>query len=370
MNKIIMKSIIPEAQCQEVENILNKKHLQDSKKLNISKKEKYIKKDSNTFCFASAKNIGLNEIKEIINEDKDNVTDSDNEKSNEENNNNNNEINNDDDKYIDNNDKNIPGLEELISVMHKTTKNDLYKYYSNNNNELNNISQQIYNIDKSLLYNEMEINVMYIIDNNGRKSNDVHNINFIKFLKNLTMQEEENEIIKINETKEYIYTDDFNITKYILNNNETNNINNNSYNYQICILFNNTLENKTINNHSLIKNMDVIRSNDNVYLYIFIIPISDEFWKIEFRINGKKKDEFSYRLKYLLENNFLNCYILSIRNDFSYIIYHLKILLSLLQDLICNIKKDINDKKLLNKLHGIHSEEILKRMNIFKSIDF
>ena len=31
MNKIIMKSIIPEAQCQEVENILNKKHLQDSK---------------------------------------------------------------------------------------------------------------------------------------------------------------------------------------------------------------------------------------------------------------------------------------------------------------------------------------------------
>ena len=369
MNKIIMKSIIPEVQCEEVESILNKKHIQENKKINSSKKDKYIKKDSNTFCFASSPNIGLNEIKELENEDKDNFTDSDNEKNNNEDNNNNNEINNDDDKYIDNDDKNTPNLEELISIMHNKTKNDLYKYYSNNINDINNISHQIYNIDKSFLYNEIEINVMYIIDNNDKKSlENFHNSQFIKFLKTLTMQEEENTLMKVNEPNEFIYTDNFNISKYILNNNEINN-NNNSNNYQIYIIFNNTLENRTTNDDSLIMNIDVMSSYEQAYLYIFIIPISDEFWKIEFRINSKKKDEYAFRLKYLLENNFLNSYILSIRNDFSYIVYHLKLLFSLLQDLMCNIKKDLNDKKLLNKLRGIHNEEILKRMKIFKSIN-
>jgi hypothetical protein len=250
--------------------------------------------------------------------------------------------------------------------MHKTTKNDLYKYYSNNNNELNNISQQIYNIDKSLLYNEMEINVMYIIDNNGRKSNDVHNINFIKFLKNLTMQEEDNYLIKVNEQREFIYRDNFNVTKYILNDkNQKSNTN-----YQICLIFNNTLENKNINNNSLITNIDVINNSDKIYLFIFIIPISDEFWKIEFKINSKKKDEFANKLKEIIEEHFLNCYILSVRNDFSFIVYYFKIIFSLLQDLMCIIKNDIKDKKLLTKLNGIKHEEILNRMNIFKSINF
>ena len=366
MSKIIMKSIIPESQCQEVENILNKKHSQDNKKV-FSIKEKYMKKDTNTFCFASTPNIALNEIKELENEDKDNFSGSEGENNNEENNIEN-EENNYEGKFIDeNNDKNIPNLEELISVMHNQTKNNLYKYYSNNINERNNISHEINNIDKSDIYNEIEINVMYIINYNKKKSGDVHTTNFMKFLKILTSQEDETSFYRINEQKEFIYTDNFNISKYILNDNLQNNNQNN--NYQICLIFNNTLENKAINNSSLSMNIDVLNNNEKIYLFLFIIPISNEFWKIEFKVNSKKKDEFFIKLKNILENNFLNCYILSIRNDFSYIVYHLKLLISLLQNLICIIKKDINDKKILNKLQGIKYEEIFKRINLFKSIN-
>ena len=46
MNKIIMKSLIPEAQYLEVESILNKKLLHEKKKkINASNKGKFIKKD-------------------------------------------------------------------------------------------------------------------------------------------------------------------------------------------------------------------------------------------------------------------------------------------------------------------------------------
>ena len=116
-------------------------------------------------------------------------------------------------------------------------------------------------------------------------------------------------------------------------------------------------------------NIDVLNHNEKIYLFIFIIPISDEFWKIEFKLNSKKKDDIFNKLKNILENNFLNCYIFSIRNDFSYIVYHLKLLILLLQNLICIAKKDINDKKLVNKLQGIKYEEIWKRINLFKSIN-
>ena len=368
MNKIIMKSLIPENQCKEVENILNKKHSEDNKKI-FSVKEKYIKKNTNTFCFASTPNIALNEIKELENEDKDNLSDSDSEKNNkEEKNNNDNEDNNDDGKYVDNDDKNNPNLEELISIMHSKTINDSYKYYSNSINDLNNISHQINNIDKSIIYNEMEINVMYIINyNNTNNLDNIHFKNFMKFLNILSSQEEEINFMRINDNNEFIYTDNFNITKYVINNNSQKH--NQNYNYEICLIFNNTLQNKTINNSGITTNINIFNNNDKVYLYIFIIPISQEYWKIEFKFNSKKKDEFLEKIKYILDNNFLNCYILSIKNDFSYIVHHLKILISLLQDLICLIKKDINDKKLLTKLQGIKHEEILERINLFKSIN-
>ena len=363
INKKIMKSLIPEAQCKEVENILNIKHSQENKKI-ITKKEKYIKKDSNTFCFASTPNIALNEIKEAENEDKDNFSDSENDKNNFEDNNNENEDNIDDSKYIDNDGQNVPNLEELISVMHNKTTNDCYKYYSNNINETNNISHQINNIDKSSLYNEIEINVMYIIYNNDKKNpENIQNTNFIKFLKALTIQEEEFNLLKINDQKEYIYADNFNIINYVINNSAQSN------NYPICLIFNNTLQNKTMNNNSIIMNLDFINNNDKIYLFIFIIPVSEEFWRIEFKINSKKKDDYMNRLKYTLENNFLKYYILSIKNDFSYIVYHLKILFSFLQNFACILKKDINDKKVLNKLQGIKYDETLNRMNIFKSIN-
>ena len=366
LSKIIMKSFIPEKEVKDVENILNIKHSKDSQKI-TSIKEKYIKSDSNTFCFASSPNIALNEIKELENEDKDNLSDSENDKNNIEDKDSYNE-DNDIGKYIDNDDKNIPNLEELISVMHSKTINDSYKYYSNSINDLNNISHQINNIDKSIIYNEMEINVMYIINyNNTNNLDNIHFKNFMKFLNILSSQEEEINFMRINDNNEFIYTDNFNITKYVINNNSQKH--NQNYNYEICLIFNNTLQNKTINNSGITTNINIFNNNDKVYLYIFIIPISQEYWKIEFKFNTKKKDEFLEKIKYILDNNFLNCYILSIKNDFSYIVHHLKILISLLQDLICLIKKDINDKKLLTKLQGIKHEEIFERINLFKSIN-
>ena len=71
----------------------------------------------------------------------------------------------------------------------------------------------------------------------------------------------------------------------------------------------------------------------------------------------------------MIEMNFLRSYFLSIKNNFGYIIYHLKILLSLLQDLICNIKNDIKDNKLKNRLTGIQHEEMFEIIQMFKSIN-
>ena len=362
MSKIIMKSIVPETQYNEVEKILNKKHEQESHKFYSSfDKEKFNKNDTNTntFCYASTPNIAaLKEIKEIENEDKD-KDNLDNEKND----------NIEDNKYI-NDEKYTPNLEELISIMHNKTKNNEYRYYSNNINDLNNISHIINNIDKSIMYNELEINVMYLIESKDKK-HGIYSTNFIKFLKKLTMQDEEYNFINQNkkqkEQKEYTSTGNFNVTKFILNDFPLKNRINTINNYQICLIFNNTLENKTINSDNLIANIDNF-IDEKIYLYIFIIPISDEFWKIEFRLNPKKKDEYSDKLKYLLELNFLNCYILSIKNQFEYIIYHLKILFALLQNLMCNLKNEIDDKKLVVKLKGIKHEEILQRMQTFKSI--
>ena len=362
MSKIIMKSIVPETQYNEVEKILNKKHEQESHKFYSSfDKEKFNKNDTNTntFCYASTPNIAaLKEIKEIENEDKD-KDNLDNEKND----------NIEDNKYI-NDEKYTPNLEELISIMHNKTKNNEYRYYSNNINDLNNISHIINNIDKSIMYNELEINVMYLIESKDKK-HGIYSTNFIKFLKKLTMQDEEYNFINQNkkqkEQKEYTSTGNFNVTIFILNDIPLKNRINTTNNYQICLIFNNTLENKTINSDNLIANIDNF-IDEKIYLYIFIIPISDEFWKIEFRLNPKKKDEYSDKLKYLLELNFLNCYILSIKNQFEYIIYHLKILFALLQNLMCNLKNEIDDKKLVVKLKGIKHEEILQRMQTFKSI--
>ena len=207
--------------------------------------------------------------------------------------------------------------------------------------------------------------------NSSKKSSlfNLYNSNFIKFLKKLTKKEDGNNLpstqIKLNEQKEFIYSDNFNITKYILNSIETSSDMINSY---IYLIFNDTLQNKSSKTESLIKNnLDLF--NEYIYLYIFIIPISEEFWKIEFRLNKKKNDEFSKKLKIMIEKNFFKCYFFSIKNNFGYIIYHLKILFSLLQDLVCNIKNGLTDRKLRNKLNGIKHEEMIERMHLFKSID-
>ena len=134
------------------------------------------------------------------------------------------------------------------------------------------------------------------------------------------------------------------------------------------MIFNDTLQNKSNKVKSLIKN-NIDINNDYIYLYIFIIPVSEKLWKFELRLNKKKSDIFSTKLENMLEKNFLKCYYFSIENNFGYIIYHLKILFSLLQDLICTIKIDISDKKMRNKLTGIKHEEMIERMNIFKSIN-
>ena len=191
----------------------------------------------------------------------------------------------------------------------------------------------------------------------------------MKFLKKLTSNDDENNLlfnqIKLNDVKKLTYSDNFNIMKYILNEID---ISSDVINSHIYLIFNDTLINKSNKNEFLIKN-NLDKNNEFVYLYIFIIPVSDEFWKIEFRLNDKKNDEFSKKLKNMIEKNFLNCYFFSIKNNFGYIIYHLKLLFSLLQDLICNIKDDMNDRKLKNKLNGIKHEEMLERINIFKTIN-
>ena len=253
--------------------------------------------------------------------------------------------------------------------MYSKPKNNLFKLYEN---DLNKNAIRFNTIDKTLLYNELDIYITYIINlpNKDYSLSNFQTSSFYKFLKKLTLKDEETNMIynrmKLSEQKEFIFSDNLNMIKYIINNDSTNN--NNNSNSPIYLIFNNTLQNKKNKNNVLIRN-NIDIDSDYVYLYIFIIPLSEEFWKIEFKINQKKNDEFSRKIKNMIEMNFLNCYFFSIKNNFGYILYHFKILFSLLQDLICNLKQDFSYKKITNKLNGIKHEEMIERMNIFKSIN-
>ena len=354
--KILSQTLVDEKDRKNVLDIYNQKYSDNNKDGLYPKNRKYGKYDSNSFSYRSSTNI-LNEIKEIEEEDN-NLSNSDDK-------NNKNENANED--GLENEDTNSPNLEELISIMHEKTKNNLFKLYEE---ELNKFFVKFNTLDKSLLYNELNICVSYIINNANKGAFfNIYKSNFMKFLKKLTSNDDENNLlfnqIKLNDVKKLTYSDNFNIMKYILNEID---ISSDVINSHIYLIFNDTLINKSNKNEFLIKN-NLDKNNEFVYLYIFIIPVSDEFWKIEFRLNDKKNDEFSKKLKNMIEKNFLNCYFFSIKNNFGYIIYHLKLLFSLLQDLICNIKDDMNDRKLKNKLNGIKHEEMLERINIFKTIN-
>ena len=357
---ILAQNLIQDNKKKKVENILSRKLLLENKKIYNITKRSQPKSDRNTFCFKSSSNVVLNEIKELEEEDRDNFSGSDNEKNNDE---------NDSDNYINEEDNDNTNIEELISAMYSKPKNNLFKLYEN---DLNKNAIRFNTIDKTLLYNELDIYITYII-NHPNKDYSLSNFqtsSFYKFLKKLTLKDEETNMIynrmKLSEQKEFIFSDNLNMIKYIINNDSTNN--NNNSNSPIYLIFNNTLQNKKNKNNVLIRN-NIDIDSDYVYLYIFIIPLSEEFWKIEFKINQKKNDEFSRKIKNMIEMNFLNCYFFSIKNNFGYILYHFKILFSLLQDLICNLKQDFSYKKITNKLNGIKHEEMIERMNIFKSIN-
>jgi hypothetical protein len=357
---ILAQNLIQDNKKKKVENILSRKLLLENKKIYNITKRSQPKSDRNTFCFKSSSNVILNEIKELEEEDRDNFSGSDNEKNNDE---------NDSDNYINEEDNDNTNIEELISAMYSKPKNNLFKLYEN---DLNKNAIRFNTIDKTLLYNELDIYITYII-NHPNKDYSLSNFqtsSFYKFLKKLTLKDEETNMIynrmKLSEQKEFIFSDNLNMIKYIINNDSTNN--NNNSNSPIYLIFNNTLQNKKNKNNVLIRN-NIDIDSDYVYLYIFIIPLSEEFWKIEFKINQKKNDEFSRKIKNMIEMNFLNCYFFSIKNNFGYILYHFKILFSLLQDLICNLKQDFSYKKITNKLNGIKHEEMIERMNIFKSIN-
>ena len=354
--KILSQTLVEEKERKNVLDIYNQKYTNDNKNGLYSKNRKYGKFDSNSFNYKSSSNI-LNEIKETE-EEEINLSNSDDKNNKSEN------LNED---GLINEETNIPNFEELISLMHEKTKNNSFKLYEP---ELNKLFIKFNNIDRSLLYNELNICVSYIINSTKRESLfNLHNSTFMKFFKKLTSKDDESNIlfnqIKLGEAKEFNYSDNFNIIRYILDDIDTSS---DIINSHVYLIFNDTLINKPNKNELLIKN-NIDKSNEFVYLYIFIIPVSDEFWKIEFRLNDKKCDEFSKKLKNMIEKNFLSCYYFSIKNNFVHIIYHLKLLLSLLQDLICNIKDDIDDKKIKNKLGGIKHEEMLERINIFKSIN-
>ena len=355
--KILTQALVGENNRKNVENILNQRGFQDNNNnININKKFSG-KTDSNTFSYRSSSKI-LNEIKELEEEDN-NLSNSDDK--------NNNNEQKDEENNLSNEDINIPNIEELISVMHQKTKNNLFQLYDT---ELNKASYIFNNIDKTLLYNEININVSYIINpSNKEPLFNLYKSTFMKFLKKLTSKEETTNLpytqIKLNEQKEFIYSDNYNIIKYFLNNIE---ISSEPIDSHIYLIFNDSLKNEPNISNFLINN-NIGITNNFVYLYIIIIPVSDEFWKLEFKCNEKQSDEFSKRIKKMVEMNFLRSYFLSIKNNFGYIIYHLKILLSLLQDLICNIKNDIKDNKLKNRLTGIQHEEMFERIQMFKSIN-
>ena len=349
--KILKKSLIQEKDSEKMEEILSQK----LKGKMDSTVKNYNKHSLNNIQYKSTNT--LNEIKELEDE-YNNLSNSDDK--------NNKSLKEDENDFL-NDDLNNPNLEELISVMHGKTKNNLFKTYEN---EFPLFSNKFNSIDKNLVYNEMTIYISYIINSLNKSSLfNIYDSLFMKFLKKLTKKENVNNIpynqIKLNEQKEFIFSDNFNITKYILNSvGKTSDI----INSHIYLIYNDSLQNNLKKPESFIRNnLDLF--NEYIYLYIFIIPVSDEFWKIEFRLNQKKDDEFSKKLQNMIEKNFLKCYYFSIKNNFGYIIYHLKILFSLLQDLICNVKNCITDKKLKNKLNGIKHEEMIERMHLFKSIN-
>ena len=349
--KILKKSLIQEKDSEKMEEILSQK----LKGKMDSTVKNYNKHSLNNIQYKSTNT--LNEIKELEDE-YNNLSNSDDK--------NNKSLKEDENDFL-NDDLNNPNLEELISVMHGKTKNNLFKTYEN---EFPLFSNKFNSIDKNLVYNEMTIYISYIINSLNKSSLfNIYDSLFMKFLKKLTKKENVNNIpynqIKLNEQKEFIFSDNFNITKYILNSvGKTSDI----INSHIYLIYNDSLQNNLKKPESFIRNnLDLF--NEYIYLYIFIIPVSDEFWKIEFRLNQKKDDEFSKKLQNMIEKNFLKCYYFSIKNNFGYIIYHLKILFSLLQDLICNVKNCITDKKLKNKLNGIKHEEMIERVHLFKSIN-
>ena len=354
--KTLTQSLVDEKHRKSVEDALNQKKSQENINLSNQTNKRFSRNDSNSFCYRSSSKI-LNEIKELEEEDN-NLSNSDEKKSKSE--------QDDENNFLDD-DFNNQNIEELISIMHEKTKNNLFKIYES---ELNKIFYKFNLIDKGMLYNEMNIYASCIINRpkNGSLFN-LYNSTFMKFLKKLTTSEDGHNSpynqMKLNDQKEFIYSDNYNIIKYILKDIESS-----SYliNSNIYLIFNDTLTNKSNKTELIIKN-NIDKNNEFVYLYICIIPVSDEFWKVELRCNEKKNDEFSKKLKNMVEMNFLNCYFFSIKNNFAHLIYQLKILLSILQNLICNIKDEINDKKLRNKLTGIKHEEMIERFHAFKSID-
>ena len=354
--KILTQSLVDEKNRKEVEDILNQKKSQENINISNQTNKRFGRNESKSFCYRSSSKI-LNEIKELEEEDNNLSNNA------EENSINENDVEN---NFLED-DFNNQNIEELISVMHEKTKNNLFKLYES---ELNKIFYRFNIIDKSIIYNEMNIYASCIINRSKNESLfNLYNSTFMKFLKKLTASEDGNNSpyshIKLNVQKEFIYFDNYNIVKYILKDIESSSdiINSNIY-----LIFNDTLTNKSNKTELIIKN-NIDKNNEFVYLFICIIPVSDEFWKIELRCNEKKNDEFSKKLKNMVDMNFLSCYFFSTKNNFGYLIYQLKILLSILQNLICNIKDEINDKKLRNKLIGIKHEEMIERIHAFKSID-
>ena len=225
--KILKESLIQEKDKENIEEIL----LQKLNGQNDSTKRMLNKNNLNNFAFKNSPNI-LNEIKELEDE-YNNLSNSDDK---------NNKSSNEEENDFLNDDLNIPNLEELISVMHGKTKNNFFKIYEN---EFPLFSNKFNNIDKNFLYNEMTIYISYIINNlNNTPLFNIYNSVFMKFLKKLTQKENVNNIpynqIKLNEQKEFIFSDNFNITKYILNDiGKTSDI----INSHIYLIFNDSLQN-------------------------------------------------------------------------------------------------------------------------------
>ena len=359
ITRLLMKSLIPESgkknnkeiECNEIENILKKRHLKQNQKNSYTNKNKYIPNQYHN-SFVKTSGSFLKEIKELKNDDE-NIKSENNDDKKDENSENNKESDEENEneyesKLMNDNQNNIdeiPNIQELVSVLFNKT---------NNNNYLtggNDLNTKIDNIDKTTLYNEININLMYIINNNG--DNNLSKTKILKFLLKLTNQEENENI-----DNEIIYMDNFDIIKYEIGNKKRNN--------EICIIYNNTLDN-SINNNFL-TNINRI-NHGKIFLYIFIIEISNNYWRVEFRTNPKKLDEFTLKLNEMLKAYFMESYIIFIEKNFEYGVYYLRMISSLLLDLMCSIKKGINDNKLRMQLQGVKNENIIDRINCFNSLN-